>query len=115
MAPKLVEQIVLMCSNKGLIDFKEFREEREDCSSLDGDEVESGHEDEVEENDSEEKNEGDNEGDDDENINDSQTQSLNAIPLTQSNMHNYFSPIEKPRNNSNQSQERRTRTSQKAA
>ena len=115
LTPKLVEQIVVMHSNKGLIDFKDFREEREECSSSDEDEVESGHEDEVEENDSEEENEGDNEGDDDGNINDSQTQSLNSTQLTQLNMHNYFSPVEKSRNNSNQSQERRTRTSQEAA
>ena len=115
MTPKLVEQIVVMHSNKGLIDFKDFREEREECSSSDEDEVESDHEDEVEENDSEEENEGDNEGDDDGNINDSQTQSLNSTQLTQLNMHNYFSPVGKSRNNSNQSQERRTRTSQEAA
>ena len=115
MTPKLVEQIVVMHSNKGLIDFKDFREEREECSSSDEDEVESGHEDEVEENDSEEENEGDNEGDDDGNINDSQTQSLNSTQLTQLNMHNYFSPVGKSRNNSNQSQERRTSTSQEAS
>ena len=30
-------------------------------------------------------------------------------------MHNYYTTIEKPRNNSTKSQERRTRTSQKAA
>ena len=58
LAPKLVEQIVLMRSNKGLIDFQEFREEKEQCSSSDEDDVESEAEDEGEENDSEGENEG---------------------------------------------------------
>ena len=69
----------------------------------------------MEENDSEEENEGDNEGDDDGNINDSKTQSLNSTQLTQLNMHNYFSPVEKSGNNSNKSQERGKSTSQTAA
>ena len=62
LAPKLVEQIVLMGSNKGCIDFQEFREEKEQCSSSDEDDEESEPEAEGEENDSEGENEGENEG-----------------------------------------------------
>ena len=91
MTPKLVEQIVLMRSNKGLIDFQEFREEKEQCSSSDEDEVQSGPDDEVED----EEDVGDNEGDDDGNIllDDSQSQApTQSIQLL---MHNFFFLLKK--------------------
>ena len=66
MVPKLVETIVIMRSNKGRIDFHDFKEENEEYSSSDEDDVvESEHEAEGEENDSEGENEGENEGDSD--------------------------------------------------
>ena len=39
--PKLVESIVIMRSNKGRIDFSDYKEEKEECSSSDEEDVES--------------------------------------------------------------------------
>ena len=64
MVPKLVETIVIMRSNKGRIDFSDYKEENEGSSSSDEEDVESEGEsdtvEEVEMEDNENNNEGEN-------------------------------------------------------
>ena len=100
LVPKLVETIVIMLSNKGRIDFSDFKEEKEECSSSDEDDVESEPEpggesaavEQMEVEDNENDSEGENEG---ENVSLVQDDSEPQRTSTQLPISTFFLPMKK--------------------